>query len=191
MQFNGTLKKWNAERGFGFIAATQGGPDIFVHISAFPRDGRLPAAGDELSFEIEPDRDGRKRAVRVQSQGVAAPLRANAVKPVTLSRTLAPRKSGIRGGLVTLCLVAAVGWLVYTRYASKLVHVPVAQERIPAAMAPADLPDTRTYRCDGRTHCSQMTSCNEATFFLKNCPGVSMDGNHDGVPCQQQWCTSP
>jgi len=71
------------------------------------------------------------------------------------------------------------------------VHVPVAQERIPAAMAPADLPDTRTYRCDGRTHCSQMTSCNEATFFLKNCLGVSMDGNHDGVPCQQQWCTSP
>jgi len=36
-----------------------------------------------------------------------------------------------------------------------------------------------------------MTSCAEAKFFLKNCPGVEMDGNHDGVPCEQQWCTGP
>ncbi|WP_269632339.1 excalibur calcium-binding domain-containing protein [Pelomonas sp. BJYL3] len=31
----------------------------------------------------------------------------------------------------------------------------------------------------------------EATWFLQNCPGTEMDGNHDGVPCEQQWCTSP
>ncbi|WP_369632808.1 MULTISPECIES: excalibur calcium-binding domain-containing protein [unclassified Variovorax] len=33
-----------------------------------------------------------------------------------------------------------------------------------------------------------MTSCQEATYFLKNCTGVKMDGNNDGVPCEQQWC---
>lgn len=44
------------------------------------------------------------------------------------------------------------------------------------------------YRCDGRTYCSQMRSCQEAEFFLRNCPGVKMDGNHDGVPCEEQWC---
>lgn len=44
------------------------------------------------------------------------------------------------------------------------------------------------FRCDGRTHCSQMTSCEEATFFLQNCPGVKMDGEGDGVPCERQWC---
>ena len=47
------------------------------------------------------------------------------------------------------------------------------------------------FRCDGRTMCSQMTSCAEAKYFLRNCPGTKMDGNHDGVPCEQQWCTSP
>ncbi len=26
------------------------------------------------------------------------------------------------------------------------------------------------------------------TFFLRNCPGVKMDGNNDGVPCETQWC---
>ncbi|EIC30301.1 putative calcium-binding protein [Methylomicrobium album BG8] len=44
------------------------------------------------------------------------------------------------------------------------------------------------FTCDGRTHCSQMTSCEEATFFINNCPGTKMDGNHDGIPCERQWC---
>jgi hypothetical protein len=46
-------------------------------------------------------------------------------------------------------------------------------------------------RCDGRTRCSQMTSCEEATYFLRNCPDTTMDGDHDGVPCEQQWCNEP
>lgn len=44
------------------------------------------------------------------------------------------------------------------------------------------------YRCDGRLHCSQMRSCAEARYFLQNCPGVTMDGDHDGIPCETQWC---
>jgi hypothetical protein len=47
------------------------------------------------------------------------------------------------------------------------------------------------FRCDGRQHCSQMRSCAEAKYFLANCPGVKMDGNRDGTPCEQQWCTHP
>lgn len=45
-----------------------------------------------------------------------------------------------------------------------------------------------SYRCGGRTYCSQMTSCEEAKWFLKNCPGTKMDGDNDGVPCEKQWC---
>ena len=44
------------------------------------------------------------------------------------------------------------------------------------------------WRCDGRTHCSQMVSCAEAKYFLANCPGVKMDGDRDGVPCEDQHC---
>lgn len=45
------------------------------------------------------------------------------------------------------------------------------------------------FKCDGRTHCSQMTSCAEATYFIQHCPNTSMDGNNDGVPCERQWCS--
>ena len=62
--------------------------------------------------------------------------------------------------------------------------VAVGANAVPVAAAAAAAP----YRCDGRTHCSQMRSCDEATYFLKHCPGVKMDGNRDGVPCEKQWC---
>jgi hypothetical protein len=59
-----------------------------------------------------------------------------------------------------------------------------------APQSPAPSKDS-AYRCDGRTHCSQMRSCSEAKFFLANCPAVKMDGDRDGTPCEQQWCTHP
>ena len=49
-------------------------------------------------------------------------------------------------------------------------------------------PTAPSFVCDGRQHCSQMTSCAEATYFSNNCPNTKMDGNNDGVPCEQQWC---
>lgn len=43
-------------------------------------------------------------------------------------------------------------------------------------------------RCDGRTHCSHMRSCEEAKYFIQHCPNTQMDGDRDGVPCEEQWC---
>ncbi|WLP95599.1 excalibur calcium-binding domain-containing protein [Psychrobacter sp. M13] len=48
--------------------------------------------------------------------------------------------------------------------------------------------DMISFSCDGRQHCAQMTSCAEATYFNNYCPDTKMDGNYDGVPCEQQWC---
>ncbi len=52
MRVEGVLSKWNDERGFGFIAPDRGGSEVFVHISAFPRNGQRPRSGERLSFEI-------------------------------------------------------------------------------------------------------------------------------------------
>ena len=58
----------------------------------------------------------------------------------------------------------------------------------PAPAAAAASPASGPWRCDGRTQCSQMRSCAEATWFLRHCTGTVMDGDGDGVPCEQQWC---
>jgi Excalibur calcium-binding domain. len=38
------------------------------------------------------------------------------------------------------------------------------------------------FNYDGRQHCSQMTSCDEAKYFINNCPNTNIDGDHDGIP---------
>jgi hypothetical protein len=48
--------------------------------------------------------------------------------------------------------------------------------------------DTTTYVCTGKTVCSEMRTCAEAEFYLKNCTGTSMDGDFDGIPCEEQHC---
>ena len=39
-----------------------------------------------------------------------------------------------------------------------------------------------------KTYCSEMTSCAEAYFHQETCGGTKMDGDGDGIPCEQQWC---
>ena len=53
---------------------------------------------------------------------------------------------------------------------------------------PAASTVTSNFSCDGRRYCTQMKSCAEAKYFLANCPGVKMDGDKDGIPCEEQWC---
>lgn len=54
----------------------------------------------------------------------------------------------------------------------------------PAVYAPAPESVIHNFRCDGRQYCSQMTSLEEAEFFLRNCPDPKMDGDRDGIPCE-------
>jgi uncharacterized membrane protein YsdA (DUF1294 family)/cold shock CspA family protein len=65
MRIKGTLKSWNDDRGFGFIAPIQGDQEIFVHIKAFgPRRSR-PQVNEVLWFEVEVGPQGKKRAKNV------------------------------------------------------------------------------------------------------------------------------
>ena len=97
--------------------------------------------------------------------------------------------------LIVLLIVAALGWYGYTKYQARVHAQPLTAEEAsqlrPRQIAVPAMPESQTasqFKCDGRIYCSQMTSCAEATFFLKNCPGTKMDGNNDGIPCEKQWC---
>jgi hypothetical protein len=89
--------------------------------------------------------------------------------------------------ILILVIVAALAWFGYGKY--KSANASGAGEQT-FQVAAADEPDVdaASFECDGRTMCSQMTSCAEATYFVQHCPDTKMDGNKDGVPCERQWC---
>lgn len=97
--------------------------------------------------------------------------------------------------IIILLIFGVIAWKGYGKYENHgdasaseeaIAISEVIPEREPERAVPA-IPIS--YQCDGRTHCSQMTSCEEATFFLRNCPGVKMDGGKsNGIPCESQWC---
>lgn len=63
-----------------------------------------------------------------------------------------------------------------------------AAAKAPEKLVPGAPAVSSGFSCDGRKYCSQMTSCAQAKYFLANCPGVRMDGDKNGIPCEQQWC---
>ncbi len=63
---NGTVKWFNATKGFGFIQPEGGRKDVFVHISALERAGLSTLAdGAKVTFDIEAGRDGRESATNL------------------------------------------------------------------------------------------------------------------------------
>lgn len=215
MRALGTLTKWNADRGFGFVKLRDSGVDIFVHITAFPRSGRHPQIGDALSFEIVTAADGRKQAMSVtydippgRADFTLAPTERtpsrHASKAAT-ARTSTPRPERNRGrgshrespsGRFTLFFgVLLIGGLVFG-YRKFLEYRAVAVDTLhgrntESIFSPVNVPAATPSpgdRCDGREHCSQMHSCAEATWFIRNCPNTRMDGDHDGIPCEQGLC---
>jgi CspA family cold shock protein len=66
MSITGTVKFFNSDKGYGFIAPDQGGNDAFVHITAVERAGMVTLQQNQrLSYELEQDRRGKTSAVNL------------------------------------------------------------------------------------------------------------------------------
>jgi len=67
MSITGTVKFFNADKGYGFIAPDGGGNDAFVHISAVERAGMVTLNQNQrVGYELEEDRRGKTSAVNLQ-----------------------------------------------------------------------------------------------------------------------------
>lgn len=189
-QIAGTLKTWNSEKGFGFITPANGGQDIFIHISNYPREGGPPKVGESLLFEVTLNNEGKKKAINVSRPGQSQESR----KPLAVRHRERHDEPSVMGRVMTGLLVVAVlgagyKYLLPRFTAASETQLVGADSSSLASNSPSA--GVASFRCDGRSYCSQMTSCEEAKYFLKNCPNTEMDGDRDGVPCESQWCTSP
>ncbi|MCP3128401.1 excalibur calcium-binding domain-containing protein [Shewanella sp. KJ2020] len=208
----GVLVRWNDEKGFGFIQPDKNtDQDVFIHISVLKKMARKPKVGDSILYQMEVQHDGKRKAVIASIEGVAV-LAASPISHQEShqdSRTHSrerfnnkdknhqhsSRTSAINT-IVPLLIIIAIGVFGFKKYQAfneapvvneapvltydEIEQSPVYQEKIPA---------TPQFQCEtGKTHCSHMRSCAEATFYIQNCPNTQMDGNGDGIPCERQWC---
>lgn len=182
MRTHGTLIKWNDDRGFGFISPAQGNSELFVHISAFPSDGVRPRVTELVSYETETSHDGKRRAIRIMR-----PSGSSHAHLKHRHETPGPSRNAV-GTVLGVLVFAVLGAIVYPRF---FVNSGIEKSRellhLTPSVSEAAPPDS-SFTCDGRTMCSQMTSCAEAEYFLEHCPNTKMDGDYDGNPCERQWC---
>lgn len=78
--------------------------------------------------------------------------------------------------IILLLVIAISTWGYFKKSNSAAEHKEISEGYYKMA-----------YECDGREYCSQMTSYEEAKFFIKNCPNTKMDGDNDGEPCESQF----
>ena len=178
MRSNGKITSWRSDKGYGFITPNSGAKQVFVHISSFRNRSPRPGVNQLVTFTLSTDQQGRPCAVDVSRENEQVRL-----KKSPMNR---PSKAMSAGVLLVVLVMAAA--LVLSKYQKSQVgsYAP-AKSAQPSGLISSPDRSSR-FSCDGRAHCSQMTSCEEAKFFIQNCPNTKMDGDGDGVPCESQWC---
>ncbi|WP_198553585.1 MULTISPECIES: excalibur calcium-binding domain-containing protein [unclassified Shewanella] len=183
----GTIVRWNSDKGFGFIKPdTANAGDVFIHISILKQMERKPIVGDQINYHAEWQSDGKIKAVKANIEGVAviASNQNRKTKTQHTARRQHQRKPS-SGLLIPLLVLLGLGIFGFKKY-EEMTATPVLTNKDIEQMK---FNPVQNFRCEaGKAHCSQMRSCDEATFYIKNCPGTKMDGDHDGVPCERQWC---
>ncbi len=130
------------------------------------------AASDPRTVRQAPRHDARRETLQRDSLHRDRPRRES---------------SGLASKVVVGTLLFGGAVFAYQKFAS-LQTSAVDMPQIQSAQTSAAPVAANNYVCDGRQHCSQMRSCEEATWFIRNCPNTKMDGEGDGIPCEQQHC---
>jgi cold shock CspA family protein len=169
--YRGQLTKWDNAKGFGFIKSSELKQDTFIHTSALKHMSRKPKQGDFIHFDIEQHK-GKYRATNARIEGV----KANS--SFTVAKSYKPKSSN---KLIYAAVIVAIAAFTFQRLNLGLSN---EEPKLQFAPSPIKAITTKQFTCDGRQHCSQMTSRAEAEFFTKHCPDAKMDGDNDGIPCE-------
>lgn len=180
--YRGELKSWKDDKGFGFIQSYELKQDTFIHISSLKAMSRKPKVGDFIYFEVE-KQNGKSKAVNCRIEGVAAKVKQSH-KPFIHKNTSSPKSKVIL--ILAVVTIGAVGFqrLGLSTATTPVQHIPNSTTPSSSLLNHAFSESNINFSCDGRQHCSQMTSRAEAEYFINHCPNTKMDGDRDGIPCE-------
>ena len=193
----GTLVRWIENKGFGFIKPDNGKSDIFIHVSALREMISPPVIGDVIYSETGFGDNGKVRAINAKIEGVPPALSLTPIRQK--SKSIKEHKAETRSRISYLTtrynrpkdrfnffsilsiIIAAV--FIFNKLSNRNSH------RIKQIAETEALPleSTQHFQCEGKVYCSEMSSYEEALFYLNNCPGTKMDGDNDGEPCERQF----
>jgi len=195
----GKLVRWIDDKGFGFIKPENGKDDIFIHISALRGMSRKPVIGDVIHYQISFDAKGKTRAVNAKIEGVNQALTLTPLehaRKTTRSsvanerpyRNLTTRasKPQKRFSLFLILIAIVIGAAIFVYHKVSKEKTLINQVKTPTVQT-QPVRKTEQFQCQGKVWCSQMSSYEEAVFYLRNCPGTKMDGDGDGDPCERQF----
>lgn len=202
MRYQGRITEWNDGRGFGFVTPGGGGERVFLHISAFRTRPHRPQADDKVTYTLGA---GPKGPVAQDVELLENPLHARiAARPAVRRQRTETRRMPWMLKLLPLLLVMGVvgGSRLFDGFQTAESPSVQGEPAVPLnqlyqddswrnGSAPAQSAASSQgsgFSCQGKTRCTQMTSCAEAQFYLQSCPGSVTDGDGDGRPCEDQWC---
>ena len=206
----GKIVRWHDDKGFGFVKSDDLDKDVFVHISAFPPNSLRPKVGDDVVFQVGNTPKGLQvTRARYQNQ-LNDNVSTNAQKGnlyLELERddNVSQRKDSNvsftkktykqsklpnnkpKGLFSSLFGLLAIACLIYYGYQnlsnrSEYTNSQVSKQTLPS-IEQKSVSNTN-FKCDGRQHCSQMNSREEAEWFSQTCPDTKMDGDKDGDVCE-------
>ena len=91
------------------------------------------------------------------------------------------------GGAIVLGILGGIAWFAYWKDVE--IPVPTFPSTSTSTSTSASQAAVKPlFRCEGKRTCEQMKSCEEAMFYLQNCPPGELDDDKDGIPCEVQWC---
>lgn len=175
MRYQGRIKNWKDDKGYGFVSPNGDSDTSFVHISQFRNKHRRPKNGDLINYETITGNNGKKKATQIIY-----------FDEKNITPKYAPNTTSAFGIILRIAIVFAGFWYVYDIYLSYQKRIELSNIAPEETITTNQISKTSSFSCDGRVHCSEMNSCAEAQFFVNNCPGTKMDGDHDGKACEDR-----
>lgn len=174
--YRGQLTKWDNSKGFGFIKTPELKSNTFIHISTLKHMNRKPKQGDYIHFDIE-QHNGKYRAINSRIEGV---------KTIAVYEGSKNHKTRSSNKLIYGIMLIGITVFIFQRINLRKINQTSDTQLSPELFIPdpTKVIQTHSFTCDGRQHCSQMRSRAEAEYFNNHCPNTKMDGDSDGIPCE-------